>query len=360
MLGESFLPEPGHLAPSFLFAKFLEPDEKLAIARAMTSMVFANRAHESGRMFGDWLAERSQPAGAIEKFWHPVVVSACNLPVGRVSAEVALHVFQEGFLANRVSPRIGLSRVPLVELYDRAERVLAENGGELSLGTSVASVGVDSVTTRDGDRLSCGRVVCAVPFERALRVVEPSIRARDARFESMASLSHSPILGVHMEFDRPVLQTPHAVLVGKGTHWLFRKDDEGARVHAVISAAGEWLALDEEAITARVLADIHSCIPGSRGASVVSSRPVKEKLATYAATPEGEASRPSTLGESGLILAGDYVRSGWPATMEGAVRSGLLAAEAVLEGTASGALLEPDIRAKGFARVVMERFVGRS
>jgi len=170
----------------------------------------------------------------------------------------------------------------------------------------------------------------------------------------MRALTHSPILGVHLEFDRPILRTPHAVLVGKGTHWLFRKDDDGTRIHAVISAAGEWLAMDEHEITQRVRTDIEACVPAARGATILSARPVKEKLATYAPTPEGEANRPTTLGECGLILAGDYVRNGWPATMEGAVRSGSLAAEAVLTGVADGRTLIPALKPAGFAKFVMK------
>ena len=169
----------------------------------------------------------------------------------------------------------------------------------------------------------------------------------------MRALSHSPILGVHLVFDRPVMSTPHAVLVGRGTHWLFRKDETGACVHAVISSADAWMGLTEAQITRRVRADIEACIPEAKDATILSSRPVKEKRATYVASPEGEASRPGTIGESGLILAGDYVRTGWPATMEGAVRSGYLASEAVLDGTVSGRTLADDIPARGLARIVM-------
>jgi zeta-carotene desaturase len=248
---------------------------------------------------------------------------------------------------------IGLSRVPLIELYDPAERAIAEAGGSIELGAGVSRVGVDSVETSAGERLEAGRVVCAIPFERALKIVDPEVQATDARFASMRRLSHSPILGVHLVFDRPVMSTPHAVLVGRETHWLFRKDEAGAHVHAVISAADAWMGLSEQQITDRVRADIVACIPEARDATIVSSRPVKEKRATYVASPEGEDARPATTGESALILAGDYVRSGWPATMEGAVRSGYLASEAALDGRVTGRSLADDIPTRGLARFVM-------
>jgi zeta-carotene desaturase len=120
------------------------------------------------------------------------------------------------------------------------------------------------------------------------------------------------------------------VLVECGTQWLFRKDREGRAVHAVISAADRWMDLGEDQIVERVVADVRACFPGGAGASVTSARAVKERLATFAATPAFEATRPATTGPSGVILAGDYVRTGWPATMEGAARSGYMAAGAVL------------------------------
>jgi zeta-carotene desaturase len=139
------------------------------------------------------------------------------------------------------------------------------------------------------------------------------------------------------------------VLVARPTQWLFRKDEAGAHVHAVISGADEWVALDEEEITRRVVEDVVACFPAARGAKVVSSRPVKEKLATFAPTPEVERLRPRTLGArgvEGIVLAGDYVQTGWPATMEGATRSGYMAAAAVLGEDVEGAVL-PGLR-RGF------------
>lgn len=343
------LPAPGHLAGSFLGAAFLTLREKAAIGAAMLAALRADRAAERDLTFGEWLSAHRQPPGAVEKFWSPVIVSACNLDVSRVSAATALHVFQEGFLAHRDAPAMGVSRVPLVELYDRAEGAMAAAGGELRLGCSVAELGADWVRIGSGERLSADRVVCAVPFERAARIVSEPIRRADPRFAAMESIMHSPILGVHLVFESPVLRTHSAVLVARPTQWLFRKDGAGRLVHAVVSAADEWMALDEAEITRRVLEDVHSCLPWSRGVGLVSSRPVKEKLATFAPTPEVERARPGTLGPSGLILAGDYVQTGWPATMEGAARSGAMAAAASL-GLELDALLAPPLPAAPVAR----------
>jgi zeta-carotene desaturase len=152
----------------------------------------------------------------------------------------------------------------------------------------------------------------------------------------MRTFAFSPILGVHLAFDRAVMNRPHAVLVPAGrepaTQWLFRKDAQGTKLHAVISAADEWMDLSEQQIGDRVLADVRAHLPAARDAHLVTVRSVKEKRATFAATCEGERARPAATGPSGIFLAGDYTATGWPATMEGAARSGYLAADAVLTG----------------------------
>lgn len=336
------LPAPGHAAWSFLRAPMLSAGEKAQVARALLGMMAARPGEHEGETFGAWLDRRGQGPRVRARFWEPVVVSACNLSIERVAASVALHVFREGFLLGPEAMRVAVSAVPLVELYDPAEEAIVRAGGRVRLGAGVERFGADWAQTSAGERVEAGRVVCALPFERAAACVDDA--ARDARFEGMARLGHSPILGVHLEFDRPVLDAPHAVLVERPTQWLFRKDEDGRRVHAVISAADEWLGLGEEQIGARVLEDVRACLPGAREAGLVRVRSVKEKRATFAATPASERDRPEAgAGAGGAVLAGDYVRTGWPATMEGAVRSGRLAAAAVL-GRGPEALLTPPLR----------------
>lgn len=351
------LPAPGHMALSFLGARFLTGGEKFAIARAMLAAMRVDRHAWADRTFGAWLDEQRQPRGAVEKFWAPVIVSACNLRVERVSAESALHVFQEGFLEHRDAPLMGVAAVPLVEMYDPAEGALRAAGGEIRLGASVAKVGAREVTLSSGETLRADAVVLATTPERAARLVSDEERAADARFGAMEGITHSPILGVHLVFDRPVLPYHAAVLVARPTQWLFRKDEAGTHVHAVISGADEWVALPEEEITRRVVEDVTACFPEARAAKVMSSRPVKEKLATFAPTPEVERLRPRTLGargREGIVLAGDYVQTSWPATMEGATRSGYMAAAAVMGEDVEGAVL-PGLRRGLVARVVMGR-----
>ncbi len=350
------LPAPLHFTFAMLGAKFLTVADLAALARIGPAILRRDRSRFRDITFEAFLRKHAQPQGLIDRFWSPVVVSACNLPCDRVSAASALHVFQDGFFATAHAADIGVSSVPLVQLYDRAEQALRGGasgapGGELRLATGVRRLWATGIETTTGERMDADAVVCALPFERAREVVDADLRAGDARFAAMERLEHSPILGVHLIFDRPVLRLPHAVLVEAGTQWLFRKDEAGCILHAVISAADEWMPLDEAEIVRRVVADVRAFIPEAAAANLVAGRPVKEKRATFAPTPQAEAHRPATTGASGIILAGDYTDCGWPATMEGATRSGYAAAAAVL-GVDASACLVPDHRPQWLARLL--------
>ncbi|MEM9083503.1 MAG: hydroxysqualene dehydroxylase HpnE [Planctomycetota bacterium] len=323
-------PAPGHYSISFLTAKFLTPVEKARIAFAMLAILRADREHYRDITLAAWLRERWQSERVISKFWEPVVVSACNLSCDRVDACAALHVFQEGFLARADSAEMGVPNIPLRELYDGAIELIESNGSRVRLRSSVKRIFADRVELSDGEIVSADRVICAVPPERAIKIIDQQAQHEDERFASISGLTHSPILGVHIVFDRPVMRTENAVLVERETQWLFRKDEAGREVHAVISGADGWLGLSEQDITDRVVADIRACHPWAEGAAVVSSRPVMEKRATWAPIIGSESKRPTSEGESKILLAGCYVQTGWPATMEGATRSGYAAAESVL------------------------------
>ncbi len=325
------LPTPAHFGISMLCARLLTLRECSLLGRCCAAILRVDRDLWDDRTFGDFLRAHGQTERVINRFWAPVVVSACNVEVDRVSAAAALHVFQEGFLANRHAARMGVPSVPLVDLYARAESLIEAGGGRVLLGTGVERLDARSAMTTCGERFEADAVICAVPVERVNRIVDPQEQHADARFAPLDRFTHSPILGVHLEFDRNVMGAmPHCVLVERPTQWLFRKNDEGTYIHAVISAADSWIALDEDEIARGVLADIHACLPATQGATLVRVRAVKEKLATFAPTPGTASLRPAATGSSGIVLAGDYTDTGWPATMEGSARSGYCAAAAVL------------------------------
>jgi len=343
----SRMPAPFHFAPSFGRLRFLDREDRAGIRRAMWRMIRlgpAGRQRWAGRAFTEFLRETRQTEPSIRRFWQVVIASALNVACDRADAAAALHVFQDGFLANRFGAAIGLSAVPLWNLYDPAVERIDSLGGDVVTGVSAKALAFDGsrvtgVVTPDGV-INASIVVSAVPYDRLNKLVSDTMRRADSRLRRLAEFESSPILAVHLWFKRAVMDMPHLVVVDHGVQWLFNKgmDADGRqRVHAVVSAADAWMDLDEEEIARRITTDIHDVLPASRGLHPVDVRTVKEKRATFAVVPGVDQIRPraaaSAIGLGGgipnLFLAGDWCDTGWPATMEGAVRSGYEAAAAI-------------------------------
>ncbi len=330
LLAPGLLPAPLHYAGAFIGCAFLNISEKLAVASAMREIMVAGSPDEyRGVTFADYLRSLDQPQGAMDKFWAPVIVSACNMGLENVSAAPALKVFQDGFLASKAAGLIGVPTVPLAELYTALPEILEQRGGRMIFGEHAQDVRPGRVVT--GNDCYVGRnIISALPLEKTSTVVRDASGNPDARVADVP-LTFSPILGVHIQCDRPILTTPHAVLVERATQWLFRKSADGRRFHAVISAADDWMENDETTIIARIMDDVRACIPSARTANVTWARSVKERRATFAATPAFEQWRARLESSApGLVtLAGDYTNTRWPATMEGATLSGLHACRTI-------------------------------
>lgn len=340
-LRPSALPAPAHFAVSFLRMRLLGGADKRGIARAMWRLVRLGqrgRVAWRGRTFADFLRETRQTDRAVERFWAPIVVSACNAECGRCDASYAMQVFQEGFLANSWSPAMGVPTVPLVDLYGAAERIISGQGGELRLGESAKGITYDGervtgVATDEGF-VAGSVVISAVPADRLAKLCSVPLVHADRRLRDLERLNPAPIVGVHLFFPDRVMETPHLVLPGRATQWLFDKgqDDDGRwHVHAVISAADAWMELDESEIVRRACADVQWALPRAKGLEPVGARAVKERRATFAVEPGVDEWRPTAApdargGVRNLLLAGDWTATGWPATMEGAARSGYAAA----------------------------------
>jgi squalene-associated FAD-dependent desaturase len=355
IMAARWLPAPLHFFSSFRAMKLFDRAEKRAIARAMWRMIRLGRGGRMAwqdRSFEAFLDSCQQPQRVKRAFWNAIVVSACNVPIGRANAAHALQVFQDGFLANKWSYTMGLSRVPLWELYDPAVEFIERKGGRIMLGTSAKDLAYDGkrltgVVTDEGV-IPAAAVIAALPPDRLDKIITHTVRGADTRLGKLDAFSFSPILGVHLQFDQTIMDVPHIVLPEHEVHWLFNKgtDADGHQhLHAVISAADEWMALSESEIVQRVLVDLVRAFPNARGLEPTYSRAVKEKRATFAALPGVDTIRPGALpstiglgggGISNLFLAGDWCDTGWPATMEGAVRSGYAAAAAIAEPDYNG------------------------
>ena len=341
------LAAPFHLAGSFLRAKYLTWPEKVRVAWGLARL-HLDRRDRPGESFADWLRRHGQTPRAIERFWGTVLVSALNERLDRMDVGHARKVFLEGFARNRHGFVMEVPLVPLGELYGtRLEAWLEGKGVGVRLATGVKSVEVDQegaiegVTLRSGESVAADFVLLAVPFDRVPSLLADATRSRLPSLAGLNAIEFSPITGVHLWFDRPVCPIDHAVIVGRLVQWVFNHtalqgreapDGGGQYLQLVISAAYDLLPLENAAIRDAALADLAAIWPATRGARLVHWRVVTEHGATFAVRPGVDALRPPQRTPiDGLFLAGDWTATGWPATMEGAVRSGYLAAEGILQ-----------------------------
>jgi squalene-associated FAD-dependent desaturase len=321
------LPAPLHFTGSFATLKFLSWSDKLAIANAMLAVryEYGKRTDLDRITMLEWLREKKQTPRAIERFWRQVLVSAINEDLDRMAAVHGLHVFYEGFLAHADSYEMGVPAVPLGELY--AEDAWREyDTVKIQHRSTVQQVRIENERAIEvvvnGECMRADAYVIAVPFER-LGALAPELPADVSGFE------HSPITGIHLWFDKPITNLPHATLLDRTIQWMFNKH-EGRHIQLVVSASRTLTEMSRVDVIKLALKELAEFFPHAGAVNVERAHVVKEMRATFSAAPGMEQKRPeSATAIPNLFLAGDWTRSGWPATMEGAVRSGYLAAEAV-------------------------------
>jgi squalene-associated FAD-dependent desaturase len=332
--GTPGLPAPFHLGISGALFGALSLGQRISLGRAMLAMLRlgpAGRAKLAEVSFGQWLKEHGQSDELIDTFYEIVLVSALNEQCRIASAEYAIEVFQDGLLANAAAYPMGTPAGPLGKLYEKFP------GKNVRLQTRLTAIrfsGSRAVGIEFGEEfVEADAVVLAVNHPALEKWIPEDLAKKDSRFARLGELQSVPILGAHLWFDRPVLQIPHAALMGGPLQWLFRKDADGRALHGVISAARDWLNRPKEECLDQFVAQIRATFPAARQAKLERGVIVIEKRATFSPLPGIDRIRPWQAppagGIEGLFLAGDYTRTGWPATMEGAVRSGYLAAEAI-------------------------------
>jgi squalene-associated FAD-dependent desaturase len=318
VLRRGHLPAPFHFTGSFAGLSFLDKWDKLAIARGLLALrrERARRTDLDRITMLEWLHEKRQTPRAIERFWRQVLVSAVNEDLDRMAARHGFQVFWLGFLARSDSYEMGVPAVPLAELYSAAawEKM---GGVHVLLRSPVERIGPEGFLI-DGRLESADYYICALPFERLEAAGLPA-----------PPLEHSPITGVHLWFDREITALPHATLLDRTMQWMFNKNG-GRYLQLVVSASRQLTGCSRSEIIGIAVADLAAFFPKAGEARLLKAHVVKEQRATFSAAPKTESLRPEcSTGVPNLFLAGDWTRTGWPATMEGAVRGGYLAAEAV-------------------------------
>jgi squalene-associated FAD-dependent desaturase len=338
------LPAPLHLAAALARYPLLRGRERVAVARAMAALRRVDRDDPGAdaRSFGAWLAQHGQGAAAIEALWRLVALPTLNLEPADASLAQAAQVFQTGLLGDPEAGDVGWARVPLSDLHDApARRALASGGATVRLrwrAERVVTLDGGYAVEGAGARIEADAVIVAVPPQRAGGLLPPNAITDPARLER---LGRSPIVNLHVHYGERVLSEAFAVGVRTPVQWLFdRTGTAGVRhgqvVAVSLSAADAEAGMDAEALRARYLPALAQLLPRARGARVERFIVTREHAATFRAAPGARALRPAArTALPGLALAGAWTDTGWPATMEGAVRSGHSAAREALSTLAA-------------------------
>lgn len=362
-IAPTFLPAPFHSMPSFFGASSLSLKDKLAIARALAAMVGMSQVphvpDDPKKNFLQWLHEHKQTQAAIDRFWKVVLVSALNEDLDRIAVPYAVQVFRESFLKSAAAGRMGVPRVPLSDLYNSAVDYIKQRGGNVLLRCSVNAVNPDNSSiqiTATGGRQKFDYCVVAVPFQAVANILPDGPPAEDLK-QKLAHFEASPITGIHLWFDREITPLPHAVLLDRTIQWMFQKsklhDREGSYLELVVSSSKGLVEKSRQEIVDLAMRELAEFFPAVKEAKLIKATVIKEIYATYSILPGLDQYRPASDTQwPRLFLAGDWIATNWPATMEGAVRSGYLAAEALTQSAGiPGRFLAPDMEAKGLMKL---------
>ena len=353
-----WLPAPLHLLPALRRLGYLMGRDRRAIGRAMLRLARHSQPDAAGAAtMGEWLRLQKQPENAVRRFWAVALESALGDTVDHVSVAAARKVFVDGFMATREAYEVLIPRIPLGEIWDRAGAWLTRRGAKLHMRTRIERLEVDGkrflgIVPGDGPRRRFDQVVSAVSWKQLGKLLGPQLLEQIPLAEAGTGLDSSPITAVHLWFDRPIMDLPHAALVGRLSQWVFQCNRTVARplsgatvgwaepkpgragsyyYTVVISASHALVGRDSEEVLQEVRGDLQAIWPTAGEAKLVHHRVLTQPGAVFSARPGSGAIRPAQQTPiEGLFLAGDWTATDWPATMEGAVRSGYLAIEALL------------------------------
>ena len=326
LLSRTALPPPLHLAATLLRYAPLGLRERVEAARAARALgkLDPDDPALDEQTFGRWLADHGQSENAISALWNLIALPTLNLPAGEASLAAAVKVFRTGLFDSASASDIGIPAVPFQRLHaDPAAATLERAGGRLLLGTPVRSL-----SELDGDA-----VILAVPHEAVAALAPDAVDG-----EALEALGTSPIVNLHIHYDRRVLYGPLAVALDSPVQWVFDRTEaagasDGQLIAVSLSHAVGEIGAPIAELRERYLPALERLLPASSGAEVLDFAVTHEPRATFRVAPGTRRLRPGARTEvPGLFLAGAWTDTGWPATMEGAVRSGLAAAQAALAG----------------------------
>ncbi len=395
-LSAGWLPAPLHCLGSFSRLSYLSFRDLFQIAFGLRQLAAARGGETI--VLSDWLHDHRQSNSVIERFWTPVLVSALSETLDRIDLPSARKVFVDAFLANREGWHVQIPTVPLDVLYgERLLSWLAARGAAVRLQAGVERVVAENgravgVRLRSGESVPADHVIVAVPHWIVPDLLPDECR-NDPGLMKLNNLESAPISSIHLWFDRPILyaddprrvtsgelpesELPHAVLIERLSQWVFNRSllqavsadrspgDRNSKLspalessysyQVVISASRNVAARSQQETIAKVVAELGDIFPRARNATLLHSRLVTEHRAVFSMRPGSANCRP--IQQSPVVnlqIAGDWTRTGWPATMEGAVRSGYLAAENVMRQLGvTDRIVQPDLPVSLLSRVLM-------
>ena len=341
-----------HLLPSFLMYPHLRWRDKLLTLYGLLRVKLADRSRAAleRQSFYHWLKGHAQTQQAIDHFWDMISLPSLNDKAEDVSASMGLMVFQETMLSGRHSPNVGYARVGLSQLMgEAADTYIQKRGGALLLGKSVARIlhadgEVTGLELADGSRLTGDIYLSALPYDVLARVLPPEIMAAEP-LKQITGLSASPIVNAHIWYDRPVMDGDFVAVLDSPLQWVFNKSlilgadaaslgaapVKGQYISVSVSGAWDYIHQPKEVLERTFLSAMADSFPRAAEAEVEKVLIVKQQQATFRCLPGTAACRPpAETPLRNLFLAGEWTDTGWPSTMEGAVRSGLRAAHAAV------------------------------
>ena len=342
-----WLPPPLHLALSLFGLRHLTFRERWAIASSLVQLARGKiDADGDAITFGDWLRTRGQSNRAIKQFWSVILVSALAEQIDRVSLTAGRKVLLDGFMSSSTGHILQVPQASLADIYGtRLSDWLTRRNVKIHLGRSLRTLQTrhDEVIAAefdDGQRLEFDYFVNALPWRRVRQVLPPDANQFIPEIDSLTGIVSSSITAVHLWFDRVITELPHAVLLGRLSQWIFNRgrhvvtgvgNRDSHYYQVVVSASQSLLQRRHDDIVTEVCNDLAEIWPTAKNATLCHWRIVTQREAVFSMDPDVERLRPQQqTGYRNLFLAGDWTRTGWPATMEGAVRSGYLAAEGLL------------------------------
>jgi len=339
-LRRNSLPAPLHLGRSLASYSVLSPADRLRAVRGALALRGVDRddPRTDASSFGRWLAHHGQNAATVEALWDLVGVATMNVHADEASLAVAATVFQLGLLTDAAAGDIGWSLVPLQRLHgDAAAQVLADAGADVRLRSRVRSLDRDGagwVVGTDDDRVHADAVVVATDPAQAEALLPAGALAQPIGWS--AGLGTAPIVNVNVLVDRPVLAEPFVAVAGSDVQWVFDRTRQsglarGQLLAVSLSAADDVIDVPVAELQVRLMPALTAVLPRLRAATVLDFFVTREPQATFRPGPGTAVLRPATRTSlPGLVVAGAYTATGWPATMESAVRSGDAAAAALL------------------------------